>query len=191
MRKFLLPLVAVLVAASPAAAQTITVAPKLEINITGFSGEPNTLAKAVANIEALSGGRVAAIAYDYVAGTPGYDVVVKQGSNVRFARLDRVTNKAVQISEASLPSWMLNWRTQRRAAVVEDAKVSLADAIRTAEASEKGGAAVAAGIARSASNPTANVHAYMVALRNGDHQRVVAVNTKTGGIIGNPSALTW
>jgi hypothetical protein len=75
--------------------------------------------------------------------------------------------------------------------VVATAKVSLADAIRTAEASEDGAPAVVAGVARSASNPTSDVHAYMVGiLKNGDLQRV-AVDSKTGLVIANPSMLDW
>jgi uncharacterized membrane protein YkoI len=85
---------------------------------------------------------------------------------------------------------MLNWRAERRAGAVGNAKLSLADAIRTAEA-EEGGPAVAAGIARSASNPNNDVHAYMVAILKNGAQRTVAVDTTTGSVIMNPSALTW
>ena len=193
MREFLLPMVGAcsLVAAAPAAAQTLTVNPNLTIDVTGFSGDASTLPSAVSNIETLSGGRVAAIAYNDVAGTPGYGVIiVTQGSKVSFDRLSNPTGKAVEISQTSLEPWMSNWRNQRRAAVVATANVSLADAIRTAEASQNGAPAVVAGVARSASNPNSDVHAYMIGiLRNGDLQRV-AVDSKTGAVIANPSALT-
>jgi hypothetical protein len=47
-----------------------------------------------------------------------------------------------------------------------------------------------AGVARSASNPNSDVHAYMIGiLKNGDLQSV-AVDSKTGAVIANPSALT-
>jgi hypothetical protein len=177
-------------AGAPTLAQTLKVNPNLVIDVTGFSGDATALATAASNIASLSGGQVAAIAYNNVAGTPGYGVVVTQGSNVRFMRLDKPTGQPVEMSEASVPSWMLNWRNQRRAVAVQAAKVPLADAIRTAEASQGGAPAVVAGIARSASNPTSEVHAYMVGiLKNGD-LHPVAVDSQTGAVIANPSALT-
>jgi hypothetical protein len=193
MRALLLALTAAstLAAGAPTLAQTLTVNPNLTIDVTGFSGDANTLASAVANIESLSGDRVAAIAFNNVAGTPGYEVILLQGSNIRFQRLDKVTNKAVEITEASVPSWMLNWRNQRRAVAVQAAKVPLADAIRTAEASQQGAPAVVAGIARSASNPNSDVHAYMVGLLQNGNLHPVAVDSNSGMTIANPSALTW
>jgi hypothetical protein len=180
-----------LAAGAPTLAQTLTVNPNLVIDVTGFSGDANTLPTAVSNIESLAGGRVGAIAYNNVAGTPGYGVILAQGSNVRFMRLDKPTGQAVEISQASVPSWMLNWKNQRRAAVVQAAQVPLADAIRTAEASQQGAPAVVAGVARSAANLNSDVHAYMVGiLKGGDLQRV-AVDSKSGMVIANPSTLTW
>jgi hypothetical protein len=193
MRAFLLALAAAgsLAAGAPTLAQTLTVNPNIQIDVTGFSGDANTLPTAVSNIESLAGGRVAAIAFNNVAGTPGYGAILTQGPNVRFMRLDNPTGKAVEISQASTPTWMLNWKTQKRAAAVEAARVPLADAIRTAEASQQGAPAVVAGIARSAANPNSDVHAYMVGLlRNGD-LHPVAVDSKSGMVIANPSALTW
>lgn len=175
---------------APTFAQTLTVNPNFSIDVTGFSGDANTLPTAVSNIESMVGGRVAAIAYNNVAGTPGYGVILTQGSNVRLMRIDKPGGQAVDISQASTPSWMLNWRNQRRAAAVEAAKVPLADAIRTAEAQE-GAPAVVAGIARSASNPTSDVHAYMVGLLKSGALHPVAVDSKSGMVIANPEALTW
>jgi hypothetical protein len=174
---------------APVFAQVLTVTPNVKIDVAGFSGDANTLPTGVANIESLSGGRVAAVAYNKVAGTPGYVVVLIQGSNVRFMRIDTPTGKPIDISDASVPPWMMNWRTQRRAAVVQAAKVSLADAIRTAEASQRGAPAVVAGIARSAAHADTNVHAYMVGiLKNGALQRV-AVDSETGLVIEASSAM--
>jgi hypothetical protein len=180
-----------LAAGAPTLAQTLTVNPNLVIDVTGFSGDANTLANAASNIESTGGGRVAAIAYNNVAGAPGYGVIVLQGSNVSFKRLEAPTSKPIGISEASAPSWMLNWRNQRRAAAVEAAQVPLADAIRTAEASKGGAPAVVAGIARSASNPTSDVHAYKVGLLINGRLYPVAVDSKSGMVIENPSALDW
>lgn len=180
-----------LVAGAPAFAQSLKVNPNFTIDVTGFSGDANSLAGSVANIESAMGGRVAAIAYNNVAGTPGYGVILSQGPNVRFMRLDKPTGQAVDISQASIPTWMLTWRNQRRAAAVEAARVPLATAIRTAEASERGAPAVVAGIARSASNPLSDVHAYMVGvLRNGE-LHPVAVDSASGAVIENSEALTW
>ena len=178
-------------ATAPTLAKTYNVNSSLTIDDTGFSGDPKILPDAVATIESLNGGRVAAIAFNNVAGTPGYGAIVLKGSEVRFWRLDKPTGKAVELTGASVPTWMLNWKGQRRASAVKDSKVSLADAIRTAEAEQHGSPAVVAGIARSAANPTSDVHAYMVGIvRNGRLQRV-AVDSQSGGPIGNPGALEW
>ncbi len=172
-------------------AQTLRVNSKLSINVAGFSGDPNVLPNAVTNIESHGGGRVAAITFNNVAGTPGYAVIVLNGSDVRFWRLDKPTGKPVELTGASAPQWMLSWRNQRRAAVLTAAKVSLADAIRTAEASYEGAPAVVAGIARSAGKPTSDTHAYMVGLLKRGRLIRVAVNTETGRRIVNPELLEW
>ena len=193
MRALLLVLAAVggLAAAAPTIAKTFNVNSNLTIDDTGFSGDPKILPDAVTSIESLNGGRVAAIAFNNVAGTPGYAAVVLKGSEVRFWRLDKPAGKAVELTGASVPTWMLNWKGQRRASAVKDARVSLADAIRTAEAEQHGAPAVVAGIARSAANPTSDVHAYMVGiLRNGRLNRV-AVDSQSGSPIANPDALDW
>ena len=96
MRALLLALATVssLAAAAPTLAQTLRVNSKLSIDVAGFSGDPNILPDAVTNIESLSGGRVAAITYNNVAGTPGYAVIVLKGSDVRYWRLDKPTGQA-------------------------------------------------------------------------------------------------
>jgi hypothetical protein len=134
---------------------------------------------------------VAAITFDNVAGTPGYAAIVLKGSDVRFWRLDKPTSQAVELTGTSVPSWMLTWRNQRRADAVKVAKVSLADAIRTAEASQQGAPAVVAGIARSASNPSSDVQAYMVGILKDGRLTPVAVNSQSGRPIQNPEALDW
>jgi hypothetical protein len=199
MRAVLLALAPVisLAAGAPTFAQTLTVNPNLVIDVTGFSGDANALPTAVSKIEAQPQGfRVAAIAYNNPTGTPGYGVVLVQPQGqgqdpkVRLMRLERPEGQAVEIKEATPPAWMTNWRIQKRADIVATSKVSLADAIRTAEASKQGAPAVVAGIARSASNPTSDVHAYMVGiLKNGELQKV-AVDSETGLVIANPEALT-
>jgi hypothetical protein len=193
MRALLLALATVssLAAAAPTLAQTLRVNSNLSINVAGFSGDPNILPDAVTNIESKSGGRVAAITYNNVAGTPGYAVIVLKGSDVRFWRLDKPSGQPAELTDASAPAWMLTWRNQRRAAVLTAAKVSLADAIRTAEAANRGAPAVVAGIARSAGKPSSSVHAYMVGILKDGRLIRVAVNTETGGRILNPEMLEW
>jgi hypothetical protein len=89
-----------LAAGAPTLAQTLTVNPNLVIDVTGFSGDASILPDAVSQIESMNVGRVAAIAYNNVAGTPGYHVIVVQGSNVRFMRLEKPHGQAVEISQA-------------------------------------------------------------------------------------------
>lgn len=180
-----------LAAAAPTLAQTLKVNENLSIDVAGFSGDPKTLPDAVTHIESLSGGRVAAITFNNVAGTPGYAVIVLKGSDVRFWRLDNPTSQTVELTGPSAPSWMSTWRNQRRAAAVKVAKVSLADAIRTAEASQQGAPAVVAGIARSASNPTSDVQAYTVGILKDGRLKRVAVDSQSGSLIENPEALDW
>ena len=193
MRALLLALATVssLAAAAPIFAQTLKVNKNVSIDVTGFSGDPKTLPDAVTHIESLNGGRVAAITFDNLAGTPGYAVIVLKGADVRFWRLDKPTSQAVELTGTSVPSWMLTWRNQRRAAAVKASKVSLADAIRTAEASQQGAPAVVAGIARSASNPSSDVQAYMVGILKDGRLTPVAVNSQSGRPIQNPEALDW
>lgn len=71
------------------------------------------------------------------------------------------------------------------------AAVSLTAAIRTAEQSQNGAPAVAAGIARSASNPTSEVQAYTVLLDVNGGVQSVSVDTSTGEVIANPGALSY
>jgi uncharacterized membrane protein YkoI len=193
MRALLLVLAAAsLATAAPALGQRVGVplggTPNL--NLTGFNGQVGALPDAVAAIEKLSGGRVAEIRFDNIGGAPGYDVVLVQGDHVRFQRFSRPGDRLVAFTQTSTPKWMLGWQNQRNATLVKNARVPLSDAIRTAEASVRGGApAVAAGISHGASSPTTRIHAYNVALlRNGSQQRV-AVNSDSGAIITNPGAL--
>ena len=193
MRALLLTLATIssLAVAAPSLAQTLKMNRDISIDVTDFSGDPKILPDIVDKIEALNGGRVAAITFDNVAGAPGYAAIVLNGSDVRFWRLDSPTSDVVELIGASIPSWMLNWKAQRRANAVKVAKVSLADAIRTAEASKKGAPAVVAGIARSAANPTSDVQAYMIGILKDGRLERVAVNSQSGRPIENPEALDW
>jgi len=192
MRVFILALSAAttLAATAPALAQNVGLKDHPELNLAGFSGDPTALPKAVHNIETLTSGRVVEIRYDNVQGVPGYDVVVAHGPNVKFQRFTRPGSGPVELSEATTPAWMLNYRTQKNVSLASNAKIRLADAIHTASASMGGAPAVAAGIAHGAAKQS-HVHAYNVLLvRNGKQQRV-AVNSDSGNVIANPQALEW
>jgi len=191
MRALLLALAATacLAAAAPAFGQSVGMKSTPNINLAGFSGDVHSLPTAVSNIEKLSGGRVAEIRYHNVGGVPGYDVALAQGDHMRFQRFTKAGNKPVELAESKTPAWMLDWRGQKNMSLVHGAKVPLADAIRTAEASMKGAPAVAAGILHGAADPSTAVHAYNVSvLKNGSQHRV-AVNSDSGALIANPQTL--
>jgi hypothetical protein len=108
---------------------------------------------------------------------------------MRFQRYTRPSNRLITLSEAKTPAWMLDWRSQRNMTLVQNARVPLGDAIRTAVDSMHGAPAAAAGISHGAASASTAVHAYNIAVvRNGALRRV-AVNSDTGAVITNPTAL--
>jgi hypothetical protein len=169
--------------------QTVGVRSTPDINLTGFNGDAGALPDAVSVIEKLSGGRVAEIRFDNVSGVPGYDVALAQGDHMRFQRYTAPTHRLIAITEAKTPSWMLDWRGQRNMALVQNARVPLSDAIRTAEGSMRGAPAAAAGISHGAASAATRVHAYNVAVVQNGALRRVAVNSDSGSVIANPRAL--
>ena len=184
-----LAVAASLMAAAPALSQSVGVRSTPDIDLTGFKGVAQPLATAVSAIEKVSGGRVAEIRFDNVAGVPGYDVALAQGDHIRFQRYTKPSERMITLSETKTPAWMLDWRGQRNMALVQNAKVPLADAIRTAERSSRGAPAAAAGISHGAASATTAVHAYNIAVvQNGALHRV-AVNSDSGAVIANPTAL--
>jgi uncharacterized membrane protein YkoI len=180
-----------LAVAVPALGQSQSVGMKStpDINLSGFSGDAHALPTAVSNIEKLSGGRVAEIRYHNVDGVPGYDVALAQGDHMRFQRFAKAGNKPIELTESKTPAWMLDWRGAKNMTLVHNAKVPLADAIRTAEASMNGAPAVAAGILHGAADPSTSVHAYNVSILKNGAQHRVAVNSDSGAMIANPSTL--
>ena len=183
-------LAAALGLAAHALAQSVAMPPHPDINTTGFSGDAATLSSAVKAIEAVSAGKVVEIRYNNVAGTPGYDVVLERGSEVGFVRFTKPGEGPVAMTTKREPQWMLDWQGRRDVDLVSKAKVSLADAIATAEAAVPGAPAVAAGIAKSASNASSSVHAYNVAVLQDGGLRRVAVDCDSGQVIQDPQALT-
>ena len=86
---------------------------------------------------------------------------------------------------------MLKWQQKIDVQLASKANVSLSQAVHTAE-SQIGAAALAAGIARSASNPNSDVHAYNVLLDDNGSIKRIAVDSSTGEIISDPGQLdSW
>jgi hypothetical protein len=191
MRAMLIALAATgsLGASATAVGQSVGMKSNLNINLAGFSGDSHALPSAVSTIEKFSGGRVAEIRYNNVGGVPGYDVALAQGDHVRFQRYSKPEGKPLKLAETKTPTWMLDWRGQGNINLVRGARVRLADAIRTAEASMNGAPAVAAGILHGASDRNTAIHAYNIAVIKYGVQHRLAVNSDSGALITNPEAL--
>jgi hypothetical protein len=189
MRALLLALAVAGSVAVPALAQNVALGAYPKLDLTGFSGDAGALPKAVNDIEAASGGRVAEIRYNNAGGAPSYDFVLVKGADVSFQRVSKSNGGTISLTGDTTPAWMLDWQARKDASLAQTAKVGLADAIRTAESARNGSPAVAAGIARSASNPTSDVHAYNVSILQAGEQRRVAVDSQSGEVIEDPSAL--
>jgi hypothetical protein len=191
MRSFLLALAAAgaLASAAPALAQNVALRAHPDLNVSGFSGDPKALPDAITRIEAASGAKVVEIRYNNVGGTPGYDVVLARGSEAGFYRITKPGGGMIQLTGDKKPEWMLSWPARKDISLISAAKVSLADAVRTAEAQMGGSPAIAAGMAESAAGANTDVKAYNVAILQDGEQRRVAVDSANGAIIANPSML--
>jgi uncharacterized membrane protein YkoI len=158
--------------------------------VSAFHGDVNTLMQAIQTIEQSSGGKVVDIRFSDTGGTPGYHAVVIKHRRVQFFHIAERGNRAVEIDATSGPAWMLGWRSREDVHFAERASIPLAKAIQTAEDSQNGAPAMAAGIARSASNPDSDVHAYTVLLDVNGAVRRVTIDDSTGEVIADPGALT-
>jgi uncharacterized membrane protein YkoI len=159
-------------------------------DISAFHGDNNTLVNAVAAIEQSTAGKVIDIRFSSVNTTPGYNVVLVKGTQVQFFRFEGGSKHVVELDASSKPIYMLNWQGKADVHFAQTAQVSLSTAIQTAEQSHPGSPAMAAGIARSASNPESEVHAYNVLLNRGGSVKRVAIDSATGQEISDPSALS-
>jgi uncharacterized membrane protein YkoI len=160
-------------------------------DISAFHGDDNTLVNAIALIEQSTGGKVIDIRFSNTSnGTPGYNVVLVKAAQVQFFRFEEGSKQVTELDASSKPVYMLNWREKSDVHFALQAQVSLSAAIQTAEQSQRGEPAMAAGIARSASNPSSEVHAYNVLLNRGGSVKRVAVDSSTGEVISDPSALS-
>lgn len=170
-------------------AQTVTQPAHLQSDMAGFNGAPDSLTTMIGKIETSTGGHVIEIRFSNADGRPGYRAVVTHGGQLEFMRIAAANGAAVEIGSSSVTDWMLHWRDRKAAEIAQQAKVPLADAIRTAEKSADGSPALAAGVAASATNPTTDVKAYNVLVYHGGDVQRVAVDSDTGEVIANPQAL--
>jgi uncharacterized membrane protein YkoI len=159
-------------------------------DISSFHGTADSLPSAIGKIEGTTGGKVIEIRFAGSNGMPGFHVVLAKGGQIQFMHLEAQSGKLTTIQESTVPVAMLKWRGKADVSFAEKAKVPLSAAIQTAQQADGNSPAIAAGIARSASNPDSDVHAYNVLIvRDGNVQRR-AVDSDTGQVIADPSALS-
>jgi hypothetical protein len=184
-------LIAVLSFAAPVALAQPTDQPNYysQDELMGFRGTAESLIDATRKIERMTGGKIAEIRFTDADGVRGYHAVVMKGGQAQFMLLEEKSGRLAPILHKSEPVWMLHWRGQVDAHLVEGAKVPLDRAIRTAEKAEDNQPAIAAGIARSAANPDTSVHAWNVLIDRDGVAKRVAVDDSTGQVITNPQAL--
>lgn len=184
--------------ASTALAQSVAQPDTVNGDLGAFRGDKNTLVNMLHTLEQSTGGQVIDIRFSDRGGTAVYRAVVwkgaakggAKGGDVQFYQIQAQSGKVAPIDTKDTPVWMLNWRGKADVHFARQATVSLESAIRTAEQQHNGAPAVAAGIARSASNPESDVHAYTVLLTVGGRAKSVSVDDSTGQVIEDPRALT-
>jgi len=177
--------------ANMALAQQVSQPAFTTADISAFHGNDNTLVNAIALIEQSTGGKVIDIRFSNTTnGMPGYNVVVVKAAQIQFFHIEERSKHVIELDASSKPVYMLNWRGKSDVHFAMQAQVSLSTAIQTAEQSQPGAPAMAAGIARSASNPESEVHAYNVLLNRGGSVKRVAIDSATGQVIADPSALS-
>jgi uncharacterized membrane protein YkoI len=172
-----------------ASAQGVAQAGFYKGDLDAFHGDDQSLIQALQAFHAGTAARVVEIRFSDKNGDPGYDAVLQKQGRVEFVHIDE-NGRSVELDSASLPDWMLTRKSKMDLRFDRKATVPLAQAIATAEAADGGAPAVAAGIARSASNPDSDVHAYNVLLDKGGMTKRVAIDSMTGQVISDPQALT-
>jgi uncharacterized membrane protein YkoI len=178
-------------AANVTLAQSVAQPASIKGDISAFHGDQDTLVNAIQAAEQSTGGKVLDIRFSNANDMAGYHVVVVKGGQVDFFKVEPGSNHVMQLDADSKPVWMLNWRGKTDVQEAKQATVSLSNAVRTAEQSQNGAPAAAAGIARSASNPDSKVHAYTVLVVLGGRVQSVSVDSSSGEVISDPSALTY
>jgi uncharacterized membrane protein YkoI len=177
--------------ANVALAQQVSQPAFTNADISAFHGDDKALMNAIALIEQSTGGKVIDIRFSTTAnGMPGYNVVIVKAAQVQFFHFEEHSKHVIELDASSKPVYMLNWQGKADVHFALQGQVSLSTAVQTAEQSQPGAPAMAAGIARSASNPESDVHAYNVLLNRGGRVKRVAIDSATGEVISDPSALS-
>jgi uncharacterized membrane protein YkoI len=158
-------------------------------DVSSFHGTADSLPSAIGKIEGATRGKVIEIRFAGGNGMPGFHVVVAKGGEIQFMHMEAQSGKLTTTQENMVPVAMLKWRGKADVHFAETAKVPLSDAIHTAEQGDGNAPAIAAGIARSASNPSSDVHAYNILIIRDGVVRRRAVDSDTGEVIADPSAL--
>ncbi len=177
--------------AAGSGAQQVAQPDTLKGDIAAFKGDQNTLVGIIARLEQATGGRVVDVRFSNLHGTPGYHAVVVTNRQVKFFHIEDKSANFAEIDEHGGPIWMLGARSRADVYLAKHAPISLTAAIRTAEQSVEGAPALAAGIARSASNPSSDVHAYTVLLSAHGRIRSVSIDDSSGEVIANPASLDY
>jgi uncharacterized membrane protein YkoI len=158
-------------------------------DLYAFHGNNDSLTGAIDAVQQSTGGKVVEIRFAQQNGKPGYHTVVAQNGQVQFGRIEPPSKNVTELT--TRPDWMLKWGQKTDVQLATKAKVSLSQAVHTAE-SQIGAPALAAGMARSASDPNSDVHAYNVLLDNNGSIERVAVDSATGEMISDPGQLgSW
>lgn len=149
-------------------------------DLAAFHGDQTTLTDAIAAVEHSTGGKVIEIRFLEYNGKPGFHSVVLKNGQVEFDRIELPSKQVTQLTDQ--PQWMLKYQQKTEVKEAAAAKVSLAQAIHTAE-TQTGTPAVAAGMARMPA--TSGVQAYNIMLdRSGSLERI-AVDNSTGEVISD------
>jgi uncharacterized membrane protein YkoI len=171
-------------------AQSVAQPGAISGDISAFHGNQSTLVNAIQAVQQSTGGKVLDIRWSNVNGVAGYNAVVLKAAQVQFFHLEERSRHVIELDASSKPVYMLNWRGKADVSAAKQAPVSLSNAIQTAQQSQNS-PALAAGIARSASNPESDVHAYTVLLNVNGGVKSVSIDSSTGQIISDPSALSF
>ncbi|HMD28478.1 MAG TPA: PepSY domain-containing protein [Steroidobacteraceae bacterium] len=172
-------------------AQSIAQPDSIKSDISQFHGDQNTLLNALKATEQATGGKVIDMRFSYPNSKPTFNSVVLKGSQVQFFKIEQLQQNVVELDASSRPVWMLSWRGKADVHFAKQATASLSQAIRAAQQANNGAPAVAAGIARSASNPDSEVHAYTVLLDVRGDVHSVSIDITNGEVIADPSALRY
>lgn len=147
-----------------------------------------SLPKAIAAIEAKTGGRVMNIRYENDGGnTPIYDAVVVRPHAVGVARLYVQTGEVSGIGDDKTSDRSLKWKQRDDVTSFDKATVALSKAIDTAE-QVAGAPAINAGLAKSLT-PINNVLAYNIEVVKDGRSHRIAIDATTNEVIADPSAM--